>query len=197
MDFQTDTTTNWHWRRGGIYGNKKGIMFVFAFILLTIVVVTLLLVRRGKRLTPGEVVINYLGALRGGRTEEAYGYLAAAARAGRTPAEFAAAYSLGNGLLAGMIGRYVSFIMEVEAVRGDRATVTVMVTVPDFSLMLRDLFQGLDPAAIPDPPMDSFIHICRRLSAFAEKYEGDNKPLRTTREEFSLCRGTEGWKILP
>lgn len=197
MDFQTDTTTNWYWRRGDIYGNKAGIMFVFAFILLTIAVVTLLLVRRGKRLTPGEVVLNYLEALRGGRTEAAYAYLVADAGAGSTLADFAAANSLGNGLLAGMIGRYVSFIMAAEAVRGDRATVTVMVTVPDFSLMLRDLFQGLDPAAIPDPPIHSFIHICRRLSAFAEKYEGDHKPLRTTREEFSLCRGTEGWKILP
>lgn len=172
-------------------------MFGIVAILLLIVVLTFSVVHRGVMLTPDEALSNYLEACRRGRTDEAYGYLSSAAKASQSLEEFRKAKSLGNGLLAEIVGRHVSFVVETIETGEDRAAATVVMTAPDFKLILRDILQELDPAGIPEPTMDSFAFVCCRLSELGDKYEGEKKPLRTTREDFYLCREAEGWKIMP
>ncbi len=170
-------------------------MFVLFAILLLIAAVMFFLVRRGTVLTPGEALANYLEARRRGRTAEAYSYLAAGLRAGQSLAEFQAANSLGSGLVAELLGRHISFVVERSAVNGDQAEVTVAVTAPDFPLLLRDIFPAFDPAALPEEALASLTFLCRRISNFLDKYQRDNLPLRTTAATFSLRREEEGWKI--
>jgi hypothetical protein len=190
--------TIWRHRRryGGQSQNKKdGVMFVIIVLITLLAAFLLFLLHRGTVLTPGEALANYLEARRRGRTEEAYYYLCAAARSAQTPAEFKAANSLGSGLVAELLGRHISFIVDKMEVNDDRAEATVTFTTPDFPLMLRDIFTTLDPAALPEETLAAMTFLCRRLSDFIDKYHRDNLPLRTKAETFLLQREADGWKI--
>jgi len=164
-----------------------GLLIIFLFILF--------IVRRGTHLTAREALLNYLQAVRGGRTEEAYGYLAAASRSGQTLAAYKSANSLGNGLIAGILGRHISFVVEKVEETQDRATAVVAVTAPDFKLMLLDIFHEFAPERIPGPSLPAMIFLCRRISYLLDRYHGDDIPLTTTTETFRLLREDDGWKI--
>ncbi|MEI7639063.1 MAG: hypothetical protein WCJ37_17265, partial [Syntrophus sp. (in: bacteria)] len=60
-------------------------------------------------MTAQEALSNYLRAVRGGRTEEAYRYLSSTDKINQTLEDYRAANSLGNGLIAQMLGRHISF----------------------------------------------------------------------------------------
>jgi hypothetical protein len=170
-------------------------MLVLIIVLLFIIVFILFFVHRGATLTAQEALANYLQAVRGGRTEEAYRYLSSAAKANQTREDYRAANSLGNGLIAQAIGGKISFVVENIDVMGDRATATVAMTSPDFPLMIRDIFRNLSPAVIPGQTMEALTFVCRQISIFLDKYQGEGLPMRTARETFSLLRESDGWKI--
>ena len=168
-------------------------MFGIVAILLLIVVLTFSVVHRGVMLTPDEALSNYLEACRRGRTDEAYGYLSSAAKASQSLEEFRKAKSLGNGLLAEIVGRHVSFVVETIETGEDRAAATVVMTAADFKLILRDILQELDPAGIPEPTMDSFALFAAASVNLAINTKGKRNP--GTRGKILPMPGSGGRKI--
>jgi len=146
-------------------------------------------------LTAQEALSNYLRAVRGGRTEEAYRYLSSTDKINQTLEDYRAANSLGNGLIAQMLGRHISFVIEkVEETRG-QATAVVAITAPDFKLMLQAIFHEFAPERLPEQSLPSMTFICRQISHFLDKYQQDILPMKTSSETFTLLRESDGWKL--
>ncbi len=155
-----------------------------------------LAVRQGRRLTAAQVVGNYLQATLGGRTADAYQLLSRTARARESLSEYQARRSLGHGLIANMIAGKFDYAVRDESVNGDRATVTVVTTYPDFKRMMAESLAEMTGSDFPDDPFDSFIIVCRTTTAMLKKYGGGGMPLLTAESTFHLFREDDGWKIL-
>jgi hypothetical protein len=169
-------------------------MLALIGLLLIFFLVVAYFVNRGSTLTVQEALANYLHAVIGGRTEAAYNYLSSANKAEQNLLDYKAANSLGNGLIAQVIGGNISFVVENIDVTGDRATAAVAMTAPDFPLMINDIFHSL-AAGIPQQTLESLTFVCQNISHFLDKYQRDNLPMQTTKETFSLLRESDGWKI--
>lgn len=164
-------------------------------IVLIFIFFVVYFVNKGATLTAEEALGNYLNAVIGGRTEGAYNYLAAADKARESLQDYKKANSLGNGLIAQVVGGKISFAVENIDVAEDRATAVVAMTSPDFSLMIQDVFLSLPPAGVPEQTLDALTFVCRHISHFLDKYQGEGLPMRTARETFSLLRERDGWKV--
>ena len=164
-------------------------------IALIIFLLVVYFVNKGTTLTATESLANYLHAAISGRTEAAYHYLSSAIKAKQSLQDYKSSNSLGNGLIAQVIGGNVSFIVENVNVTGDRATAVVAMTAPDFRLMIHDIFQHLAPAGIPEQTLETLTFVCQSLSHFLDKYQRDNLPMHTTKETFSLLREGDKWRI--
>jgi hypothetical protein len=167
-------------------------LIVLAVILL---VAMIFLIRRGVNLDAHEAVSNYLSAIVRGRPDEAYHFLSSKNKAGQTLQEFRERHSLGNGLIANMIARNISFTVEKKDLADNRATVVSTITTPDFKLMMTDVFQRMAPDRIPEQNLHAFIFICRNISYYLDKYQDDTIPLKTHTESFHLIREKDGWRI--
>lgn len=170
-------------------------MLALIVIVLIFIFFVVYFVNKGATLTAQEALGNYLNAVIGGRTEAAYNFLAAADKARESLQDYKNANSLGNGLIAQVVGGKISFVVENIDVAEERATVVVAMTSPDFSLMIRDVFLSLPPAGIPEQALDALTFVCRQISNFLDKYQGEGLPMRTVRETFSLLRERDGWKV--
>ena len=146
-------------------------------------------------MTAQEALANYLQTVISGRTEAAYHYLSADNKAKQSLHDYKSSNSLGNGLIAQVIGGNISFVVEDIDVTGDRATAVVVMTAPDFPLMIQDIFKDLGPTGIPEQTLEALTFVCRQISHFLDKYQRDNLPMQTARETFSLLREGDGWKI--
>jgi hypothetical protein len=167
---------------------------------LTVLVPMLLLfvlffVRQGQKLEPQDALSNYLNAVISGRPEAAYHYLSLKDKAKQTLAEYRVRHSLGNGLLANMIANHISFVIEKLERRDDPLILTAAITAPDFRGMASDVFQGMTPESIPEPPLEAFVFICRQMSHYLDKYHRDAIPKQIRRETFQMIREKEGWRV--
>jgi len=170
-------------------------MFSLLAILLIFSLIVVYFVNKCSTLTAQEALANYLNAVIGGRTEAAYNFLSAADKAKESLHDYKNANSLGSGLIAQVIGGKISFAVETLDVTGDMATATVAMTSPDFPLMIQDVFQSLPPAGIPEQTLETLTFVCRHISHFLDKYQGEGLPMRTAKEAFSLLREGKSWKI--
>lgn len=168
-----------------------------ALIILFIVfpIVIFLLVRRGQKLTPEEAAMNYLNAVIGGRTADAYNLLSAEDRARESLEEYRSRRSLGHGIIAGMIAGKVRIAVADTAVSDDKATVTAHVTAPDFKAMMNEALQGMTGDGFPDHNLDAFVFVCRNITHYLGKFGGNATPMRSDTETLHLVREKEGWKI--
>jgi hypothetical protein len=155
-----------------------------------------LAVRKGRRLTAAQVVGNYLQATLGGRTADAYQLLARTAKARESLSEYQARRSLGHGLIANMIAGKIDYAVRNESVNGDRASVTVITTYPDFKRMMAEILPEMTGPEFPEDPFESFIFVCRSTTAILKRYGGSGTPLLTLESTFHLVREDDGWKIL-
>ncbi|MCK9392144.1 MAG: hypothetical protein M0Q01_11340 [Syntrophales bacterium] len=170
-------------------------MLVLIAILLILLLFVLYFVNKGTTLTAEEALANYLHAVISGRTEAAYHYLSSADKAKQSLQDYKSSNSLGHGLIAQVIGGKISFVVGSIDVTGNRATATVAMTSPDFPLMFHDIFQDLPPAGIPEQTLEALTFVCRHISHFLDKYQGEGLPMRTARETFSLLREGDKWRI--
>lgn len=170
-------------------------MMVLIVIAITLLMMVLFLIRRGVNLNAHEVLLNYLNAIVRGRPEEAYPFLSAADKVRQTLQEFQKRHSLGNGLIANMIARHISFAVKKTDMAGDRATVVSTITTPDFKLMMTDVFHTMAPDRIPEQNLQAFVFMCRHISHYLDKYQQDTIPMKTSAESFSLIREKDGWRI--
>ena len=167
-------------------------LIVLAAVLLVFLI---LLIRRGTNLSPRDVLSNYLGWILGGRTQEAYHCLSSQSRVNLPLPEFQTFHSPGSGLIAGLLARNISFAIDRIDIADNRADAFVTVTVPDFRLILGDVFQGIGPDRIPDQSLAAFAFLCRKISHYLEKYPRDAIPMKTSGESFRLIRERDGWKV--
>jgi len=170
-------------------------MFALILILFILFVFVLYFVNKGTTLTAQEALSNYLHAVIGGRTEAAYNYLSSAIKAKQSLQDYKSSNSLGNGLIAQVIGGKVFFVVENIDVTGDMATAVVAMTAPDFRLMIHDIFQHLATGGIPEQTLETLTFVCQSISYFLDKYQRDNLPMQTTKEAFYLLREGDGWRI--
>ncbi|MCX5828846.1 MAG: hypothetical protein NTV58_12735 [Deltaproteobacteria bacterium] len=170
-------------------------MLALIALLLILVLFVGYLVNKGTTLTAQEALTNYLHAVISGRTEAAYHYLSSASKAKQSLQDYKSSNSLGNGLIAQVIGGNISFVVENIDVTGDRATAAVAMTAPDFRLMIHDIFQNLGPDGIPEQTLEALTFVCQHISHYLDKYQGEGLPMRTAKETFPLLRESGGWKI--
>jgi len=170
-------------------------MIVLIILTIILLIVILFLIRRGVNLNAHEVVLNYLNAIARGRPEEAYHLLSSKNKVRRTLQEFQERRSLGNGLIANMIARNISFTIERTDLLDNTATVISIITTPDFKLMMTDVFQRMAPDRIPEQNLQAFIFICQNISHYLDIYQQDTIPLKTTTESFHLIREKDRWQI--
>jgi hypothetical protein len=170
-------------------------MMVPIILVIFLLIAILFLIRRGVNLDAQEVVLNYLNAIVRGRPEEAYHYLSSKNKVRQTLQEFQERLSLGNGLIANLIARNISFTVEKTDLVDDTATVGSAITTPDFKLIMADVLRKMAPDRIPEQNLESFIFICRNISHYLDKYQQDTIPLKTCTESFHLIREKDGWRI--
>lgn len=167
-------------------------LFILAAVL---VLFTLFLVRRGRDTTAGEALGNYLNAVIGGRTEEAYRHLSAADRARESLADYAKRRSLGSGLIVGLIARNVSFTIETTDTDRGRATAVATITAPDFAGIMDEVLRDAGSGALPAGNLEAHVFVCRKISQFLDKYQREAIPTRTDTASFHLVLERGGWKI--
>jgi hypothetical protein len=167
-------------------------LFVLVIILFLFI---FLLVRKGQRLTAAEVVSNYLNTTLSGRTAEAYQFLSSRDKDRESLPAYQARRSLGHGLIANMIARKINYTVQDAAASGSRATVTVVITGPDFKRMMTEILTEMTGDDFPDQPLESFIFVCRNITQFLAKYRGAATPLQTSSETFRLILEKDVWKI--
>lgn len=155
----------------------------------------ILLIRRGTKLSPRDVLSNYLNWLIGGRTQDAYHCLSSRTRADCPLAEFRARHAAGSSLVAGLLARGISFAVEKIEITGNRADASVTVTAPDFKLILAVVFQGIGPDRIPEKNLDALAFLRRKISHYLDQYPREAIPMKTCTESYHLIRERDGWKV--
>jgi hypothetical protein len=155
----------------------------------------LLAVRKGQKLSAGEVVANYVNATLAGRTAEAYRLLSSRDQSRESLSAYQARRSLGHGLIAQMIAGKMNHTVENESVNDDRATVTVVTSGPDFKRIMNEILPEWTGPAFPENNLEAFIFVCRNITRLLEKYRGSGMPLKNDTEVYQLIREKEGWKI--
>jgi len=171
-------------------------MLTLAILAIGLFLFLFLAVRKGRRLTAAQVVGNYLQATLGGRTADAYQLLASEAKAREPLPDYQARRSLGHGLIANMIAGKIDYTVREVSISGDRATVTVVTTYPDFRRMMAESLPEMTGPEFPEDPFESFIFVCRGTTAILKRYGGSGTPLLTSESTFHLVREDDGWKIL-
>lgn len=146
-------------------------------------------------MSPGEILGNYLNALIGGRTEEAYSYLSIKDRAGETLPDFKMRRSPGSGLIAELMARKISFTIEKADTVDGQAMAVATVTAPDFVKIMDDVWHDMGSAGFPAGNVDAFLFVCQKLSHFLDKYRQEAIPMRTDTASFRLILEKSGWKI--
>lgn len=136
-----------------------------------------------------EVLSNYLDASLKSRSEEAYGYVSAEDKTVKSLSEYKSETEKKDNPFAAIIVSSVSFKVLKVSESGSTAKADVEITLPDMSVMFKDLmgaafssaFGGKDKAEIE--------------KTIAKKYETGEVPTTTKNEEFHLLKEKDGWKV--
>ena len=136
-----------------------------------------------------EVLSNYLDASLKSRSEEAYGFVSTEDKAVKSLSEYKAETDKTDNPFAAVIVSSVSYKVLKVTEAGSTAKADVEITLPDMSVMFKDLmgaafssaFGGKDKAEIE--------------KSIAKKYETGDVPTTTKNEEFHLLKEKDGWKV--
>lgn len=136
-----------------------------------------------------EVLNKYLDASLKSRSEEAYGFVSTEDKAVKSLSEYKAETDKTDNPFAAVIVSSASYKVLKVTESGSTAKGDVEVTLPDMSVMFKDLmgaafssaFGGKDKAEIE--------------KSIARKYETGEVPTTTKSEEFHLLKEKDGWKV--
>lgn len=136
-----------------------------------------------------EVLTSYLDSSLKSRSEEAYGYVSTEDKAVKSLSEYKSETEKNDNPFAAVIVKSVSFEVLSVTESGGTAKANVEITLPDMSVMFKDLmgaafssaFGGKDKAEIE--------------KSIAKKYETGEVPTTTKNEEFHLLKEKDGWKV--
>jgi hypothetical protein len=135
---------------------------------------------------PKATLTAYLDATIRGEWEVAYGYLSSEDQAVRSLAAYRA--KPGNELARAIESKTTYSVTSIEQ-NGDTAHAQVDVTVPDLSGAFADTMSGAFAAAFSGEKQEDIE------SRVAKKLSDGELPTTTKREEFTLLRQPEGWRI--
>ncbi len=135
---------------------------------------------------PSATLTAYLDATIRGDWNTAYGYLSAQDQAVRSLAEYQAKSS--NGFAQIVASKTTYAVVEVQE-HGDTASAQVDLTLPDMSGAFSDILGSAFASALGGAKQDDLE---KKLAA---KYSEGELPTTTKREEFTLRREPDGWRV--
>lgn len=168
-----------------VYRNTR--VLVILFVILSIAGCDK--IKELKQPGANDILNNYLDAKLKGRSEEAYGYISTEDKAVKSLGEYKSDNDIKDNPLAALMVSNVKFKVTKLTESGSTANANVEVTLPDMSVMLKDMmaaalnsaFGGKDKAEIE--------------KLLAKKYETAAIPTTTENKEFHLIKEKDGWKV--
>lgn len=137
-----------------------------------------------------EVLGNYLDASLKSRSEEAYGYISTEDKAVKSLSEYKSESDKKDNPFAAVIVNNVSFKVIKVTESGGTAKADVEITLPDISVMFKDIMGAALNSAFSGKNKKSEIE-----KSIAKKYESGEVPTTTKNEEFYLVKEKDGWKV--
>lgn len=137
-----------------------------------------------------EVLGSYLDASLKSRSEEAYGYISTEDNAVKSLSEYKSESNKKDNPFAAVIVSSVSFKVINVTETGGTAKADVEITLPDMSVMFKDLMGAAFSSAFGGKDNKAEIE-----KSIAKKYETGEVPTTTKNEEFNLLKEEDGWKV--
>jgi hypothetical protein len=138
---------------------------------------------------PKEVLNNYLDASLKNRSEEAYKYVSSEDQSAKSLDEYKAETVKKGNAFSEIITSNVSFKVLTVTETGDSAKADVEITRPDMGVMFKDLMGAAFKSAFGGKENSDL------KKELMKKYENEEFPTTTKKEDFHLVKEKEGWKI--
>jgi len=138
---------------------------------------------------PKDVLSSYLDASLKGRYEEAYNFISASDKAIKSLNTYLTENDKKDNPFALTYVNNISFNILNVTKKGDKAYAEVEITLPDFSVMFKDIMGAAFESAFGNKD-DKEIG-----RALAKKYEKGEVPLTTKKEKYELVKEKDGWKV--
>jgi len=174
-------------RKENIVGNR--IIGILAVLFAALSVVGCDRINELKQPGVKEVLNSYLDASLKSRSEEAYGYISAEDKAVKSLSEYKAETEKNDNPFASVIISSVSFKVIKVTQTGSTAKAEVEITLPDMSVIVKDLMGAAFSSAFGGKDQDEIE------KTLAKKYETGELPTVTKNEEFHLLKEENGWKV--
>lgn len=160
------------------------------FAIIFLAVLSVLACEKLTGPSPTEVLNNYLDASLKGRYEESYSYVSAEDKATKDLQSYLKENEKDDNPFAQAIVSKVSYkILKLEKSE-KKATADVEITIPDFGSIFADVMVAALSSAFGGEKSEA-----QMKKILAEKYANKDIPLTTTKENFTLLKESDGWKI--
>ena len=136
-----------------------------------------------------EVLGSYLDASLKSRSEEAYGFVSTEDKAVKNLNEYKSETDKTDNPFAAVIVSSVSYKVLKITESGSTAKADVEITLPDMSVMFKDLMGAVFSSAFGGKEKAEIE------KSIAQKYKSGEVPTTTKNEEFHLLKEKDGWKI--
>jgi hypothetical protein len=151
------------------------------------------LVSCGPSSTPENTASAYIAASVNGDYQQAYRYVSAGDRQFKSLEQFLDEMEEAEGLMGGLLRDRFSYEVLGAVQEGDTATVEVVVTGPDFNVILGEVLGAAHATALSEGEELSETHIERIIW---EWYDDEDVPEITETETLTLVREADGWKVV-
>ncbi len=152
------------------------------------------LVSCGQQAGPEDTLKAYLEATQYQRFDEAYGYVSSADKAVKTLAQYRMEMGKPIELVVVVAEQTKTAVVSTE-VTGDTAACSVEITMPDYSGVMSEIMQAAFKSAFSEDASDSASGGEEFEQMLAEKTQSGELPTRTDRQDFTLVREAEGWRV--
>jgi len=139
---------------------------------------------------PKEPLDKYLDAYLHGRDEEAYSYISQKDKAVKSLEEFKGGRENDTSPLTQMLINRISYQIKEIKVEGKMANAKVETTMPDFSILMKDLMGAAFASAFADKKGEKEIY-----KMLEDKYRDNLLPMTTVEENYRLVKEDDGWKV--
>ena len=137
-----------------------------------------------------DILSSYLDASLKNRSEEAYGYISNEDKSVKSLSEYKSETEKKDNPFAAVILSSVSFKVLKVTESGSTAKADVEITLPDMSVMFKDLMGAAFSSALGGKDNKAELE-----KSIAKKYETGEVPTTTKNEEFHLLKEKDGWKV--
>lgn len=165
------------------------IMSILVSLLLAFVIVGCDKISELNQPSAKDVLSSYLDASLKSRSEDAYGYVSTEDKAVKNLSEYKSETDKTDNPFAAVIVSSVSYKVLKVTESGSTAIADVEITLPDMSVMFKDLMGAAFSSALGGKGKAEIE------KSIAKKYESGEVPKTTKNEEFHLLKEKDGWKV--